>query len=320
MAYEQPPKATSPDEWIGMLYKKDLPCVSDILDICNQVIKDLTSVPNVLELQEPITLVGDIHGQFYDLLEVFDVGGKVPFTNYLFMGDYVDRGHFSVETLLLLFALKIQYKEFIHLLRGNHETRQITQVYGFYDECMNKFGDSQVWRTCCQAFDSLPLAATVAKGKQTARLAVHAGLSPVLETLDQFSALERFREVPHEGAMCDIVWSDPEDTDGWGVSPRGAGFVFGGDVVKNFNRKNGLIQICRSHQLVMSGFKEHFDAGLATIWSAPNYCYRCGNSGAIFEIGETKKPNVTVFGPKPDSERLQPSSDNVFSELPDYFL
>jgi diadenosine tetraphosphatase ApaH/serine/threonine PP2A family protein phosphatase len=254
------------------------------------------------------------------------------------------------------------------LIRGNHESRQITTVYGFYDECLRKYGSANVWRYCCEVFDYLALGAIVlgasnnllpstrpttetetigtaqdyidadteievlnseggyincfrrhrssnaqpastesspvpsktgapgsgASGWSTgtpgnsggAVLCVHGGLSPLIDTVDKIRILDRKQEVPHEGAMCDLLWSDPDEIDGWGLSPRGAGFLFGADIVKVFNHANDLSLIARAHQLVMEGFKEMFDNTIVTVWSAPNYCYRCGNVAAILELGE----------------------------------
>jgi len=256
------------------------------------------------------------------------------------------------------------------LIRGNHESRQITTVYGFYDECLRKYGSANVWRYCCEVFDYLALGAIVlgasnqlqpsaprrtqsnsltstqeyidpdteievlnsegnlissvrrrptepllaspeigrANGSSIksgppgsgasgdsggtvgnpggAILCVHGGLSPLIGTVDKIRLLDRKQEVPHEGAMCDLLWSDPDEIDGWGLSPRGAGFLFGADIVKEFNHVNNLSLIARAHQLVMEGFKEMFDNQIVTVWSAPNYCYRCGNVAAILELGE----------------------------------
>ena len=225
---------------------------------------------NVQRIDSPVTVCGDIHGQFYDLKELFKVGGDVPDTNYLFMGDFVDRGFYSVETFLLLLALKVRYPDRIYLIRGNHESRQITQVYGFYDECLRKYGSITVWRYCTEIFDYLSLSAII-DGKI---FCVHGGLSPSIQTLDQIRTIDRKQEVPHDGPMCDLLWSDPEDTQGWGVSPRGAGYLFGSDVVSQFNAANDIEMICRAHQLVMEGYKWHFNETVLTVWSAPNYCYR----------------------------------------------
>uniref|UniRef100_A0A7S3UZJ0 Serine/threonine-protein phosphatase n=1 Tax=Aplanochytrium stocchinoi TaxID=215587 RepID=A0A7S3UZJ0_9STRA len=310
-----------PKAWIETLLERKLPSLSDIKTLCTRVREEFIQEPNVLLVDPPVTIVGDIHGQFYDLQELFKVAGKPPDTNYLFMGDYVDRGYFSVETLLLLFAFKVMYPRRVHLIRGNHETRQITQVYGFYDECMRKFGSSEIWELCASAFDALALAALVGKGTGECRFAVHAGLTPGCDTIDQISAIKRVCEVPHEGPMCDLLWSDPEDiTGGWGISPRGAGYIFGSDIVTQFNRTNDIKQICRSHQLVMVGYREMFDNGLVTVWSAPNYCYRCGNSGAVLELDENMIRNFATFGPCPTSERVKPSDDSEFQHIPDYFL
>mmetsp|Transcript_1689 Transcript_1689/g.3329 ORF Transcript_1689/g.3329 Transcript_1689/m.3329 type:complete len:316 (+) Transcript_1689:447-1394(+) len=311
----------TPEGWIKKLVQRELPTLVEIRTLCKRVKDELATEPNVLSVQPPVKIVGDIHGQFYDLMELFKVGGPLPENNYLFMGDYVDRGFFSVETLLLLFAYKVKYPNRIHLIRGNHETRQITQVYGFYDECMRKFGSCEVWELCTTAFDCLALAAEVGRGTNESRFAVHAGLTPSCDNIDQIQLLDRVCEVPHEGAMCDLVWSDPEDiTGGWGISPRGAGYIFGSDIVQRFNHDNGITQICRSHQLVMNGYREMFNNGLVTVWSAPNYCYRCGNAGAILELDEDMAKNYAVYGPCPQSERKRPTDGEGMEQLPDYFL
>ena len=159
----------------------------------------------------------------------------------------MDRGYYSVETFLLLLALKVRYPDRITLIRGNHESRQITQVYGFYDECLRKYGSVNVWRYCTDVFDYLSLSAVV----EDRLFCVHGGLSPTINTLDQIRVIDRKQEVPHEGPMCDLMWSDPEEIEGWGLSPRGAGYLFGAEVVHRFNRVNGLTCVARAHQLVM---------------------------------------------------------------------
>lgn len=161
---------------------------------------------NLQPIYSPVVVCGDTHGQFYDVLELFKTGGDLPATKYVFMGDYVDRGHHSVETWTLLMLYKALYPENIVLLRGNHETRQVTQTYGFYEECMRKFGGASVWKYCCEVFDCLNLGALI-DGKI---LCVHGGLSPDLRTLDQYRLINRRQEPPQEGSFCDIMWSDPE--------------------------------------------------------------------------------------------------------------
>lgn len=171
--------------------------------------------------------------------------------NFIFLGDFVDRGYFSLETFTLLMCLKAKYPDRITLVRGNHESRQITQVYGFYEECQQKYGNASVWKSCCQVFDFLILAAVV----DGSVLCVHGGLSPEIRTLDQIRVVARAQEIPHEGAFCDLVWSDPEEVDTWAVSPRGAGWLFGDKVAKEFNAVNDLKLIARAHQLVNEGYK-----------------------------------------------------------------
>lgn len=146
-------------------------------------------------------------------------------------------------------------------------------------------------------------------------MCVHGGLSPSLQTLDQVRLIDRKQEVPHEGPMCDLLWSDPEETDGWGISPRGAGYLFGGDICKAFNVKNGLGFVCRAHQLVMEGYRSMFNHNLLTIWSAPNYCYRCGNLGAVLRVHDPDSLEVRVFEAAQKSFRGAESSKAVH-----YFL
>ncbi|CRK44252.1 hypothetical protein BN1723_000938 [Verticillium longisporum] len=401
---------------------------AEVRQLCHKARELLIEEGNVVTVTAPVTICGDIHGQFHDLMELFRVGGDVPDTNYLFMGDFVDRGFYSLESFLLLLCLKVRYPDRMTLIRGNHESRQITTVYGFYDECMRKYGSANVWRYCCDVFDYLALGAIVLGTSQQlspspgqkpiddqieievcdqtgnlisrfhrltgrlptperepdpnapqagdktgppgsgasgssggslspspgqkpiddqieievcdqtgnlisrfhrvtgrlptperepdpdapqagdktgppgsgasgssggsvgnpsgAVLCVHGGLSPLVDSVDKIRLLDRKQEVPHEGAMCDLLWSDPDDIDGWGLSPRGAGFLFGADIVKVFNHRNDISLIARAHQLVMEGFKEMFDSSIVTVWSAPNYCYRCGNVAALLELCE----------------------------------
>ncbi|KAG2352651.1 Metallo-dependent phosphatase [Suillus spraguei] len=282
----------SPDKWIDQLMEcRHLP-EPDMKVLCDRVRAILMEESNIQPVSSPVTICGDIHGQFWDLLELLRKGGHVPETSYIFMarlnmlnidqGDFVDRGHYSLETVSLLLALKARYPDKVTLLRGNHESRQITQVYGFYDECQQKYGSAAVWKACCSVFDFLNLAAII----DGETLCVHGGLSPDIRTLDQIRVLSRAQEIPHEGAFCDLMWSDPEDIDTWAVSPRGAGWLFGRTVTREFNHVNSLSLIARAHQLVQEGYKYMFDDQLVTVWSAPNYCYRCGNMASILTIKE----------------------------------
>jgi serine/threonine-protein phosphatase 6 catalytic subunit len=155
----------------------------DLRRVCELVKELLVEESNVQPVSSPVTVCGDVHGQFDDLLELFRTGGDVPHTNYIFMGDFVDRGHNSVETFELLLCLKAKYPDCITLLRGNHESRQITQVYGFYEECVRKYGNPNPWKYCTEVMDYLNLCAVI-DGKV---FCVHGGLSPDIRTIDQVS-------------------------------------------------------------------------------------------------------------------------------------
>lgn len=284
---------------------------SQVRQLTNLAKDVLADEKNVQPVRCPVTICGDIHGQFHDLVELFRIGGFPPDTNYLFLGDYVDRGYFSVECVSLLLCFKVRYRERIHVLRGNHESRQITQIYGFYDECYRKYGSHDAWKCFTDLFDYLPLTALVANRI----FCQHGGLSPAIDNMDDVKSIDRVQEVPHEGPMCDILWSDPDDRAGWGVSPRGAGYTFGKDISEKFNHANGLTLIARAHQLIMEGYNWCHEQQVVTIFSAPNYCYRCGNQAAIMEIDEGLGHTFLQFDPAP--RRGEPS---IGKPLADYFL
>ena len=169
---------------------------------------ELTEQP----VSTPVNVCGDVHGQYYDVMKLFRLGGDVPDKKYVFMGDYVDRGYFSVETVELLLALKARYPDRIVLLRGNHESRGITQVYGFYDECMQKYGNTNAWKYFMDVFDCMSIAALI----DNKVLCVHGGISPFIRTIDHINSIYRFQEVANEGLYADLLWSDPEpDLDGY---------------------------------------------------------------------------------------------------------
>lgn len=250
-----------------------------------------------------MTIVGDVHGQFWDVLEMFRIAGPAPDVNYLFLGDYVDRGHYSVETITLLVLLKVRWPSRITLIRGNHESRSINQVYGFHTECTAKYGSPAVWSYFVDLFDYLTVAALI----DDSVFCVHGGLSPSLHTLDQIRVLDRFMETPHEGPLADLLWSDPDGTRlGFNISQRGAGYQFGKEVFDKFMSLNGLVHFCRAHQLCQNGFSVLFNDRLSTVWSAPNYCYRCGNVASVLELGPGASRFYNTYDAAPDSERTVP--------------
>ena len=177
------------DKQIEQLKRSETISEKDVKQLCLKAREILVEEGNVQRVDAPVTICGDIHGQFYDLLELFKHGGECPQVNYLFLGDFVDRGFNSVETFLLLLAYKVRYPDRITLIRGNHECRQITQVYGFYDECLRKYSSLNVWRYCTDVFDYLSLAAII----EDKVFCVHGGLSPTIKTIDDVLLLLNIR-------------------------------------------------------------------------------------------------------------------------------
>ncbi|KAK1914502.1 hypothetical protein P3342_010491 [Pyrenophora teres f. teres] len=189
------PSSVDLDECISRLSKKELLAESVVEAICAKTKELLMKESNVVHIRAPVTVVGDIHGQFFDMMEIFKIGGPCPDTNYLFLGDYVDRGLFSVETISLLVCLKLRYPHRVHLIRGNHESRGVTQSYGFYTECSRKYGNANVWHYFTDMFDFLTLSVVI----NDQIFCVHGGLSPSIHSIDQIKIIDRFRKYPMKG-------------------------------------------------------------------------------------------------------------------------
>ena len=237
-------------------------------------------------------------------------------------GDYVDRGLFSVETISLLVCLKLRYPSRVHLIRGNHESRGVTQSYGFYTECNRKYGNANVWHYFTDMFDFLTLSVVI----NNQIFCVHGGLSPSIHSIDQIKIIDRFREIPHEGPMADLVWSDPDpERDEFSLSPRGAGYTFGAQVVKKFLDVNKMNHILRAHQLCQEGYQVLYDDRLSTVWSAPNYCYRCGNMASVLEVSDQGERFFNVFDAAPENDLHRGEQQNQPSQegqgvVVEYFL
>lgn len=291
------------DECISRVKEAKLLTEKEVRVVCAKAKEIMLKESNVEPVSSPVTVAGDVHGQFYDVLELFKKGGPLPNTRYIFIGDFVDRGAHSVETMSLLLLYKVKYPKDIYLLRGNHETRVITQAYGFWDEIKKKYGNTNCWTYFVDMFDYLPIGAIV-DGQV---LCIHGGCSPDIQTIDQMRMIDRRQEPPSEGPFADILWSDPNDSqEGWVVNSRGAGWLFGARVAREFNQLNGLSLIARAHQLVQEGYKFSFspENSLVTVWSAPNYTYTCGNLASIMKLKEDLKPEFTIFNQSPHSMNI----------------
>ncbi|XP_010689928.2 serine/threonine-protein phosphatase 5 isoform X2 [Beta vulgaris subsp. vulgaris] len=257
----------------------------------------LRALPSLVDITVPdnkhFTVCGDVHGQFYDLLHIFELNGLPSEDNpYLFNGDFVDRGSFSLEVILTLFAFKCMCPSAMYLARGNHESRSMNKIYGFEGEVRSKLSETFV-ELFAEVFCCLPLAHVINKKK----FVVHGGLFSVDGVkLSDIKAIDRFCEPPEEGLMCEVLWSDPQPSLGRGPSKRGVGLAFGPDVTKRFLQDNDLDLVVRSHEVKDEGYEIEHDGKLITVFSAPNYCDQMGNKGALirFEAPELK-PNIVTF-------------------------
>ncbi|RYP00161.1 hypothetical protein DL764_006592 [Monosporascus ibericus] len=280
----------------------------------------LQAEPNLLEMDAPITVCGDVHGQYYDLMKLFEVGGDPAETRYLFLGDYVDRGYFSIECVLYLWSLKIHYPKTLWLLRGNHECRHLTDYFTFKLECKHKYSEA-VYDACMESFCSLPLAAVM--NKQF--LCIHGGLSPELHTLDDLRNIDRFREPPTQGLMCDILWADPLEDFGQEKTNeffmhnhvRGCSYFFSYPAACNFLEKNNLLSIIRAHEAQDAGYRMYRKTrttgfpSVMTIFSAPNYLDVYNNKAAVLKY-ENNVMNIRQFNCTPHPYWL-PNFMDVFT-------
>eukprot|EP00826_Nyctotherus_ovalis_P011162 TRINITY_DN12913_c0_g2_i5.p1 TRINITY_DN12913_c0_g2~~TRINITY_DN12913_c0_g2_i5.p1 ORF type:complete len:309 (-),score=91.81 TRINITY_DN12913_c0_g2_i5:188-1114(-) len=273
----------------------------EIKILCMKAKNIFASQPILLELEAPLKVCGnssplfkgDVHGQYYDLLRLFEYGKFPPEANYLFLGDYVDRGKQSLEAICLLLAYKVKYPENFFLLRGNHECAAINRIYGFYDECKRRFS-VRLWKCFVECFNCLPIAAVI----DEKIFCMHGGLSPELTSMEQIKRIIRPIDVPDQGLLCDLLWSDPNpDIQGWGDNEREVSYTFGQDVVSVFLKKHGLDLICRAHQVVEDGYEFFANRQLVTVFSAPNYCGEFDNSGALMTVDETLMCSFQILKP-----------------------
>jgi serine/threonine-protein phosphatase PP1 catalytic subunit len=275
--------------------------ISDISFILTTSRPILLQEPSLLELHPPLHICGDIHGQFPDLLRIFEAADPPPNGKFLFLGDYVDRGPMSLEVICLLLAFKVRYPHHIFLLRGNHETREMTESYGFKSECISKT-NRQVYSDFCELFETMPIGALIG-GKL---FCVHGGLSPELINIDQVRQIVRPADASHKGFLADLLWSDPSETvQDFGPSERGDTVVWGMTAVKRFLDANNLEMLIRAHQLVHLGYEYPFepDRSALTVFSAPCYGGEYKNRGAYLVVDKSGEVEPVLLAHEPVSKK-----------------
>ncbi|KAK8894625.1 hypothetical protein M9Y10_023062 [Tritrichomonas musculus] len=341
------------DEVIETLKRGEIVEEKKAVSILNILKEILYLENNLLQLSSPITVCGDVHGQLDDVIYLFKKAGGEKNQKFLFLGDYVDRGKFSINTFLLLACYKLKYKENFYMLRGNHESRQVSFKYGLYAETMAYYGHNGIWFLLNNIFDFLPLAAII----DHSIFAVHGGLSPDLKYIYQLQSVNRMVEVPSTGLIADLLWSDPDEGGNqWRCNSRGSGYVFYKRQAEEFLHNNKLDKIVRAHQLANSGFEYKFspkskksspssflmdkdednlsgynsdksqylsdgsEGKLLLVWSAPNYMYTSNNKASIlkYNYNEGQKYHLIIFDPSRD--RLQPPGGVREGATTSYFV
>ena len=270
------------NEQIKIVTESNLLKETELKYLCMKSMEIFMKESSLLELTAPIIICGDIHGQYRDLIRLFDFGESPKKKQYLFLGDYVDRGKNSIECIALLLAFKVKYPKNIFLLRGNHESEMINRTYGFYDECKRRY-NLRLWKIFSDCFNWLPISAIV----NQKILCMHGGLSPDLQSLNNIKQIVRPTEVPDKGLLCDLLWSDPEkDCEDWAPNTRGISVLFNEKIVENTLDELDIDLVCRAHQVVELGYEFFAQRGLVTVFSAPNYCGEFDNAGAFMTVNK----------------------------------
>ena len=294
------------DRILGVGHKGGLAaCMTEaeMVGLCTAAREVFLGQPPLLELAAPLKICGDTHGQFADLLRLLNRGGFPPASNYLFLGDYVDRGKQSLEVICLLMAYKIKYPDNFFILRGNHECAPINKAYGFFDECRRRFS-IRLWKVFQDAFACMPYAALV----ENKIFCMHGGLSPDIKNWDQLRGIQRPVEPGDRGILIDLLWADPDRfVRGWAKNTRGVSYIFGADVLAEFCQRMDIDLVARAHQVVQDGYEFFAGRRLVTIFSAPHYCGEFDNAAGMMTVDENLLCSFEILRPSAKAKAPTPA-------------
>ena len=268
--------------------------VNFIESLCSEFVAIARSEPSCLDLPHDLVIVGDLHGHILDLLRILRKFGLPPTSNYLFLGDIIDRGEFSTETITLILLLKVLFPKNVFIIRGNHEFSDVFQACGFTQELLSIYGNPAVESYFSMAFSYMPIAAVIDKSI----LCVHGGIGPGVMSLNQLRDIERpiynFQQEP----ISSILWSDPiERMSGFAPSTRGTGYFFGEDIIMNFFELNNLELMVRGHEMVQNGVDVIHGGRVVTVFSASYYCGISSNRAGVLVLKANGDKDVTTFPP-----------------------
>eukprot|EP01084_Bolivina_argentea_P206646 352744_1 len=289
--------------------------VRRLCDVLKNILIEESNITRISHYEDnKLIVVGGVHAQFFDLKYcIFEHFGypknDVTSPMYVFLGNYSNKGYYNTETTLLLLTLKLKYPSKIIILRGRHETRQFSQVYGCYEDMMRKYGSADVWRWVNNIFDYLPLCALI----NDKIFLVSGGLSPQINTLDQIELIDRNIEPSDSGPITDLLWSVPDTSvtnTEWRINGRGVGYAFGNNVVNTFCKQNNIDMIIRSSGAIMNAYEYMFDKKLLSVASAPNKSYRMGNKGCVAVIDKMLNVEICMYDAAPDEKRKPSNNSN----------
>lgn len=268
-----------------------------IAELLTQSVTQLSGGKALVEIQQPVVIVGDLHGSLADLISIFQLFGTPQNKKFLFLGDFVDRGQHSIGVTCLILAYLCKYPDNVFVLRGNHEFSHINRAYGFYDEIMSAYSCEELWCKFQEVFSWFPLAAIISQSV----FCVHGGISPLLKDIQTLRDLPMpINNYLSNTMISDLIWSDPVDmVQGFQLNHRGSGQIFGPDVVEEFLKKNNLKLLIRAHQCNFAGFRAFANFMGITVFSSSNYCQTFHNKCGVVSI---KERTVSFFSLEPETE------------------